>query len=288
LGVIGGVPGWAAALIGVLVVVIAVAGMLLALVWAGQRKLIYFPDRDSPPLPRTLLPGAREVTFLTADGLRLSAWLVPAVGGANVDAAPLVLVAPGNGGNRALRAPFAAALAARGIGVLLMDYRGYGGNPGRPGETGLDRDVRAARRYIVEELKVPPGRLLYFGESLGSGVVTGLAATDPPAGLVLRSPFVDLAAVGRAHYLFLPVDALLKDRFPVAERIAEIKVPTAVVYGTADSIVPAGQSREVARRAGGPVRVVEVAGADHNDRALLDGRQLIDAVVALAAATGRP
>jgi predicted nucleic acid-binding protein/pimeloyl-ACP methyl ester carboxylesterase len=284
--VIVGVPGWAPPLIRVLVVATLVVAVLLALAWAGQRKLIYFPDGRRPPPPGSLLPGAREVAFQTEDGLRLGAWFVPAAAGGRAGAAaPVVLVAPGNAGNRAVRAPLAAALAARGVGVLLMDYRGYGGNPGSPGETGLDLDIRAAHRYLTEELKVPPGRLLYFGESLGAGVVTGLAVTHPPAGLVLRSPFVDLAAVGRAHYPFLPVGALLKDRFPVAERVAEIKVPTAVVYGTADSIVPAGQSRTVARRAAGPVRVVEVPGADHNDRVLLDGPQLIDAVVALAEVT---
>jgi fermentation-respiration switch protein FrsA (DUF1100 family) len=284
--VIGGVPGWAPPLIRVLVIVIVVAAVLLALVWAGQRKLIYFPDgRRPPPPPDRLLPGAGDVTFQTADGLRLGAWFVPAADGRPTDAAPVVLVAPGNAGNRAVRAPLAAALAARGVGVLLMDYRGYGGNPGRPGETGLERDIRAARRYLTEELKVPPERLLYFGESLGAGVVTGLAVTHPPAGLVLRSPFVDLAAVGRAHYPFLPVGALLRDRFPVAERVAKIKVPTAVVFGTADSIVPAEQSRTVARRAAGPVRVVAVPGADHNDRVFLDGAQLIDAIVTLADAT---
>jgi alpha-beta hydrolase superfamily lysophospholipase len=278
-----GVPGWAPPLIRVLVIAIVVVAVLLALAWAGQRKLIYFPDGSRPPPPGRVLPSAREVEFRTADGLRLGAWFVPAAGGSSD--APVVLVAPGNAGNRAARAPLAAALAARGVGVLLMDYRGYGGNPGSPGEKGLDRDIRAAHRYLTEELRVPPERLLYFGESLGGGVVTGLAMTHPPAGLVLRSPFVDLAAVGRAHYPFLPVRTLLKDRFPVAERVAEIKVPTAVVYGTADSIVPAEQSRTVARRAAGPIRVVAVPGADHNDRVLLDGPQLIDTIVDLADAT---
>jgi len=116
-------------------------------------------------------------------------------------------------------------------------------------------------------------------------VVTRLAMTDPPAGLLLRSPFVDLAAVGRAHYPFLPVRALLKDRYRVAEQVASIRVPTAVVYGTADSIVPPEQSREVAQRAAGPVRVTAVPGANHNDRALLDGPDLINAVTHLASHT---
>jgi fermentation-respiration switch protein FrsA (DUF1100 family) len=255
----------------------------LMVVWMGQRKLIYFPEGGPLPPPDALVPGGREVTFGTEDGLRLGAWFVPAAGPSG-DRAPVVLVAPGNAGNRTARAPLAAALAARGVAVLLVDYRGYGGNPGRPDEVGLDRDIRAAHRYLTDELEVSPSRLFYFGESLGAAVVTGLAMAHPPAGLVLRSPFVDLASVGKVHYPYLPVGALLKDRFPVAERIAVLRVPTVVVYGAADSIVPPEQSREVARRAAGAVRLVAVPAADHNDRVLLDGPQLIDAVVALAGA----
>ena len=77
---------------------------------------------------------------------------------------------------------------------LLFHYRGYGGNPGSPSEEGLARDVLAARAYVVEEAGVPAVRLLYFGESLGAAVVTELAVEHPPAGLLLRSPFVDLAS----------------------------------------------------------------------------------------------
>ncbi|MBC6470582.1 alpha/beta hydrolase [Actinomadura alba] len=271
----------------VLLMVLTIMAVLLVVLWAGQRKLIYFPDGGPLPPPEILLPGGREVTFRTADGVRLSAWYVPAAK-APAASAPVVLVAPGNAGNRGARAPLAAALAGRGLAVLLVDYRGYGGNPGHPGEAGLARDVDAAYRYLTEELGVPPSRLLYFGESLGAAVVTGLALRHPPAGLVLRSPFTDLAAVGRRHYPYLPVGALLKDRFPVAERIGSLRVPTAVVYGTEDSIVVPAESREVARRAAGPVRLVAVRGADHNDRVLLDGPQLIDAVVDLAARPADP
>jgi pimeloyl-ACP methyl ester carboxylesterase len=166
--------------------------------------------------------------------------------------------------------------------VLLFDYRGYGGNPGRPSEQGLARDVRAAHRFLIEEAEVAPARLLCYGESLGSAVVTELATEHPPAGLVLRSPFVDLASVGRVHYPFLPVRTLLRDRYPLADHLASVKVPTTVVYGSRDSIVPPEQSRAVAAAAAGETRVVEIAGADHNDPALLDGKKLIEAVVELA------
>jgi uncharacterized protein len=261
-----------------LVVVGVVLAVLTGLLWGLQRRLVYLPDDGPVPAAATVLPGARDVVLETSDGLRLGAWFVP-----GRDAgAPAVLVANGNGGHRGLRAPLAAALARRGLAVLLFDYRGYGGNPGSPSEEGLARDVRAARAHLLEEAGVPPDRLLYLGESLGAAVVTELATEHPPAGLVLRSPFVDLAAVGAEHYPFLPVRALLRDRYPVAELVAAVRVPTTVVLGDSDSIVPPAQSRAVAAAAAGLHRLVEVPGADHNDRVLLDGDALVDAVVELA------
>lgn len=265
----------------VLVVVLVLALMVMA-VWGLQRRLIYFPDRSAVPSAVSILPNARDVTLDTSDGLRLAAWLVPPTTAAGPGRGFTVLVANGNAGNRADRAPLAAALAAEGFTVLLFDYRGYGGNPGRPSEGGLARDVRAAYRYLVDVARVPADRLVFYGESLGSAVVTELATEHPPAGLVLRSPFVDLPSLGRVHYPFLPARQLLRDRYPTASHIRRVSVPTAIVYGTGDTIVPPEHSRTVAASAGGPVTVAAVEGADHNDVVLLDGPQLIAAVVEIA------
>ncbi len=246
--------------------------LVVTLAYLFQRKLVYLPSDGPVPSAGDVLPGARDVTLTTSDGLRLGAWFVPALGTERAT----VLVAPGNGGDRSLRAPLAAALRERGLSVLLFDYRGYGGNPGDPTEEGLALDVRAARDYLDGD------RLIYFGESLGGGVVTELATEHPPDALVLRSPFTELSAVAQEHYPFLPMKLLLKDRFPVAENVARIRVPTTVIYGSADSIVPAEQSRTVADAAAGPVERVEVRDADHNDAVLLDGPAVIDAVERLA------
>jgi fermentation-respiration switch protein FrsA (DUF1100 family) len=231
-----------------------------------QRRLLYFPSRLPVAPAGELIAGARDVALRTDDGLRLGAWLVPA---SDPALAVAVLVANGNAGDRSMRAPLAAALAAEGLAVLLFDYRGYGGNPGRPTERGLALDALAARRALLEECALPEQRLLYYGESVGTG-------------LVLRSPFVDLASVGRVHYPFLPVGRLLLDRYPLAAHLAEVDVPVTVVYGTRDSIIPPEQSREVARAAGGPTRTVRIPGADHNDPALVDGPQVVRAVVGMA------
>lgn len=266
-------------------VVVAATGILLALLWGFQRQLIYLPSSSSVPAAADVLDGAQDVTLRTTDGLELGGWWVPA---GEPDRGMGVLVANGNAGDRSLRAPLAEALAAQGLAVLLFDYRGYGANPGSPTEHGLARDVRAAHRFLVDRAGVPPDRILYYGESLGAAVVTELATEHPPAGLVLRSPFFDLASIGRIHYPFLPIGLLLKDRYPLAQNLDQVDAPTTVVYGSRDSIVPPEQSRAVADAASGATRIVRIEGADHNDRALLDGKELIDAIVDLADEVGEP
>lgn len=267
------------------VVVTVLALLLLALGWGFQRQFIYHPDGKPVPSADTVIEGATDVELRTADGLVLGGWLVPPQQPAR---GLTVLVASGNAGDRSGRAPLARALAARGMQVLLFDYRGYGGNPGSPSESGLAHDVRAAREYLLEEVDVPAGRLLYYGESLGSGVVTELAVEHPPAGMLLRSPFTDLTALGRVHYGFLPVGMLLRDRFPLVDHLARVNVPVTVVYGSQDTIVPPEQSRRVAAITPRLRRLVEVSGAGHNDPALLEGAELLEAVVDLAEhVTGR-
>jgi uncharacterized protein len=253
--------------------------LVLVLVWLGQRRLIYLPDRSAVPPAASVFGGTgRDVELTTADGLVLRGWLVTPAPAADRHVA--VLVAPGNGGNRFGRAPLAEALADEGLTVLLLDYRGYGGNPGSPTEAGLYLDVRAARAYLAAA-GWHPRQIVYFGESLGCAMVANLAVEHPPGGILLRSPFTDLAAAGRHNYPYLPVGLLLRDRFPVAETMARVRVTTMVVYGTADSIVPPEQSREVADRAAGEMHVVAVDGVDHNDPALFDGRPIVTAVLRL-------
>jgi pimeloyl-ACP methyl ester carboxylesterase len=251
--------------------VLAVVVLPVVVLWAFQRRLVYLPDRTPVPPAATVLADAEDVVLHTADGLALGAWFTRPP-----NASATVLVASGNGGSRAGRAPLAAKLAEAGLAVLLFDYRGYGGNPGSPTEEGLALDVRAAHRFLTEE---HPGPILYYGESLGGAVVTELALEHPPAGMLLRSPFTDLAAAGAEQFPFLPVRLLLRDRFPVRDSVARLRVPTVVVLGTADSIIPPAQSREVASAAG--AKLIEIAGADHNDPVLLEGPQVIDAVKSL-------
>lgn len=257
---------------------LAIAGwaVVVGLAWLFQRSLIYLPMTGAPPPARTVLARAEEVAYETADGLSLAGWLVRPEGPAS---GTTVLVFNGNAGNRALRAPLARALSEAGHTVLLTDYRGYGGNPGRPSEEGLVEDARAARAFLLERRGADPARLVYYGESLGSAVAVRLAEAHPPAALVLRSPFPSLVAVGRAHYPILPVGLLLRDRFVCSERIARVESPLLVLAGEEDSIIPVRFSRAIFDAAREPKRLVVIAGADHNDDELLAGERLVSEVL---------
>lgn len=252
-----------------MVVVLMLA--FLAAVWALQRKLIYLPGQAVPAVPN----GVEAVSHVTEDGLELEGWLISA------PSAPRgwVLVFPGNAGNRSARLPLGRALAGSGYTALLVDYRGYGGNPGSPSEEGLRRDARSALSYLERRDDVDVDRIAYFGESLGSGVAVQLAAEEPPAALILRSPFPTLADVGSVHYPVLPVSVLLRDRFDNAAKLPEIEAPLMVIAGSADSIVPSRLSRDLYDIANQPKELVVVEGANHNDWALLGGDQMIEEMV---------
>lgn len=262
----------------VLVVIVGV-GVL----WAFQRHLLYIPFGHVSSPATVGLPQAEEVTFRTEDGLTLAGWFVP---GETRPAPFTILVFNGNAGNRSFRAPLALALAKAGLSVFLFDYRGYGGNAGRPSEAGLAADARGARTYLEQRRDVDPRRIVYFGESLGSGVAVALALERPPPALILRSPYTSMTELGQYHYPFLPVRRLLWDRYPSIERIGQIRCPLLVIAGDRDSIVPPKQSLRLFDAASEPKRLVMAPGADHNDYALLAGDLLVEEVVRFLAAIG--
>jgi len=274
----------------VLTIALVVVGALVAgvaLLWVFQRHLIFLPDSTPVPDAATLIDGGHDVVLVTEDGLDLRAlYLPPPVSTAGCR--PTVLFAPGNAGNRVGRVPLAGALRNAGFGVLLLDYRGYGGNPGDPTQDGLAADAHAAYSFLTGPGGLSPDELIYFGESLGGAVVARLATERPPAGLLLRSPFTELTDVAQRQFPFLPVRLLLRDRFPVVDLTVRVQVPTTVVYGTADTLVPPEQSLTVAARSAGNPAVVAIEQAGHEDPALVYGPEVIAATVDLAKRAGCP
>jgi fermentation-respiration switch protein FrsA (DUF1100 family) len=240
-----------------------------------QRRMIYFPSRTLRPIAN-VVPGAQEVSFVTNDEVELEGWFLPP---AVEESTVTIVVFNGNGGNRSDRGSLARGFASHGYGVLLFDYRGYGTNDGHPSEEGLEADAQAAVAYLRTRADVDSERIVYFGESLGAALAIATAVQDPPAALILRSPFTSLPDVASAHIPFLPMTFLLRDHYLNEEAIRDLDVPTLVIAGSGDRTVPLEQSERVFQAAGGTKSIVVIPGADHNDAQLASGPQMLDPVV---------
>lgn len=146
----------------------------------------------------------------------------------------------------------------------LVDYRGYGGNPGSPTEEGLALDARAAADWL-EAAGHPPDRTIYVGESLGTGVATRLAVDRPPAGLVLRSPYTNFGEVAAGQLGGAPLGWLIRDRYDTLATIPDVTSPVLVLAGEADTLIPPAQSEEVSDAAPNRAGYEVEPGAGHND-----------------------
>ena len=197
-----------------------------------QRQLLYFPDKSRPELTGLEQLGVREVALATDDGLSLLSWYLPGHPGR-----PVIAYFHGNGGHIGYRAERLLRFAREGYGVLMVEYRGYGGNPGSPSEVGFNTDARAALDFLGREA-IPADRLVLYGESLGSGVAVELAAQHDVAALILEAPFTSVAEVAQCHFPYVPATRMVIDRFDSLSRIGLIKVPILVLHGERDRVVP--------------------------------------------------
>ncbi len=226
---------------------------------ANSRSFVYFPGGSLPAPAAVGLPEAEEMTVGTTDGLVLTAWHLPAAGGR-----PTVLIFHGNAGTIAGRAHKARLLHDAGYGVMLAEYRGYGGNPGRPSEPGLTLDARAAIDALAAR-GVAPEAVVLYGESLGSGVAVRLATERPVLALILEAPFTSLIEVGKHLYPLLPVERIATDRFDSLSRIGDVAAPLLIVHGERDELVPTVMGRTLLAAAREPKRGVFPPAAGHNN-----------------------
>lgn len=250
-----------------------------------ERQLIYFPA----PLPREMPPpdlahGTAEDAYLrTEDGVTVHGWYVTASRGPD-GRRPVVLHFHGNAGNILDRADHLDALAARGLDVFILSYRGYGKSEGTPSEAGLYRDAEAAYAYLVGERAVEPGRVVPYGQSLGSAVAVELATRRPVGGLILESPFTSAPELGRTFYPLLPAFVFdrLEHRFDSLSKIGGVRAPLLVIHGERDEIVPLGMGRRLFEAAPGPKEWYGIPHAGHNDTFWVGGDAYYDRIAAFA------
>jgi len=248
-----------AALVLACVLAAAYGAVFLAL-YGLQRSMIFKPDRAVPSRHAAGLEAMDEVVLRTADGLDLGAWYSPPRPGR-----PTVLYFHGNAGNRGWLAHKALPYLEAGYGVLLPDYRGYGGNAGAPTEDGLRADARAALDFVRGQ-GASTGDVIYHGESLGSGVAAWLASVEPPRALVMEAAFTSMPAVAALQYPWLPTRLAVRDRFTSVRRIRSITVPTLFVHGVNDTLVPVDHARTLFQASAARVKdLVLLPGGLHAD-----------------------
>jgi uncharacterized protein len=206
--------------------------LLIGALYLFQRHLLYFPTGGRPVLGPLAALGVEEVKLPTPDGLSLLSWYLPPREGQ-----PMIAYFHGNGGHIGYRSERLRRFAQYGYGALMVEYRGYGGNPGSPSEAAFHADAVAALDFLSGR-GIATNRLVLYGESLGSGVAVPLAAQNDIAALILEAPFTSVAEVAQYHYSFIPTAALVRDRFDSLSRIGKVRAPILVLHGERDRVVP--------------------------------------------------
>ena len=240
-----------------LAVAIGICALIAVFIFGCQRNLLYFPDttRLAPSQP-----GVQLIKLRSAPDLELTHLYHPP----REPNGPVVVVFHGNGGHAGHRVTKFRDLLDAGFGVFFAEYRGYGGNPGQPDEPGLTADARAVMVYFQSE-GVDPGRIVIYGESLGTGLAVKMAAAYPVAGAILEAPYTSIADVAQEHYGFLAVDWLVLDKWDVSTRIADISAPVLVVHGELDRVIPVRFGKQMYELASEPKAALFHPVARHND-----------------------
>jgi uncharacterized protein len=241
----------------ILATLAAVAFALLLAAYFGQRRLMYFPDRTRTLPADVGLPSVREHIIDAPDGAKIVAWWATAKPGR-----PTLVYFHGNGGALAARQPRFERFMGEGWGVYMMAYRGYSGSTGSPTEADNVADALRAYDWITCQGVTS---IILYGESLGTGVATQVAALRPSIGLILDAPYTSTWEVGALRYPFLPVHLAMWDRYETRRYIRNVRVPVLVIHGVLDPVIPVAMGREVARLAHEPKTLVEFPRGGHID-----------------------
>ena len=251
---------------------------VIGLLWFAESRLIYFPGAErSLTLPAAALQLPIERTQFTAeDGVKLVGWVMPA---ADSTSGFWLLVCHGNAGNLSQfdRPAHYAALRQLGFNLFAFDYRGYGESGGIPSEQGLYRDADAAYRYLREERRVPPERIIVFGHSLGSAVAIDLASRTRIAGLIVEGGLISVVQRGQELYPFIPVRWIARTRFSSIDKIPNVTAPKLFLHAVADEVIPLSHGRRLFQAAADPKTLVELAGT-HSDAFAVDSAKYFGSI----------
>ena len=225
----------------------------------GNRLLMYFPDPTRVAPVAAGLGGVKEIEIAVADGITLIAWYAPAK-----EDKPTILYFHGNGANAASRAPKIEKIRECGFGVFYLNNRGYGGSGGRPREKDNVADAIAAYDHLIG-LGVAAGKIVAYGESLGSGQAVRLGSARPVAAVVLEAPLTSTVDVAWSTYFWLPLGLLITDKYNNERNIRFVQAPVLVLHGAQDAVIPVEMGWRVYRAASEPKRIELFPQGTHHD-----------------------
>ncbi|PTQ86429.1 hypothetical protein C8R27_12335 [Nitrosomonas ureae] len=232
---------------------------LVLLVYLGQSRLVFFPDKQLSNTPAMFGLDYSSVSIATTDGETLHGWWVP-----SPDAKGTVLFFHGNAGNISHRINYLTMFRRLGYNTLLFDYRGYGQSSGTPSESGTYLDAQAAWQHLIVTQKIAPEQMILFGESLGGPIAAWLAARENPGLLVLASTFTSVFDLATQIYPFLPVRWISRFEYNTLESLQSVTCPVFIAHSPQDEIVPFQHGQRLFQTVSGPKQFLTLQGGHNN------------------------
>ena len=214
--------------IGILVIYASV----LIVLFIFQRNLMYHPNENNY-FGDKLEVEIEKVKITTSDNINLLGWFH----NKNLKKFKTIVYFHGNAGNLDNRIYKLNYFKNMDVNFLIIAWRGFSGNEGKPSEEGLYEDGRSTINWL-KDLGLSEKDMIIYGESLGTGVATEVVKNNEFAGLILETPFTSMIEAAKNFYPFIPVELLLKDKFRNDKKIKNINIPLLVMHGQADQIVP--------------------------------------------------
>ena len=220
--------------------------VVVAFVFFNQRNLLYHPFENNYNKDKANF-SYEEIFIPTSNENNLKAWFHKK----DLKQKKTLVFFHGNAGDLRNRIYKLNLIKDFDINFLIVAYRGFSGNKGKPSETGLYEDARNTLDWLVKQ-GVKEDKIILYGESLGTGVSVEVAQNKKFAGIILESPFTSMVDAGKFYYFYLPVSLLLKDRYETVKKLKNIKIPILVMHGKKDKIVPFHMGQKVFEKANQP------------------------------------
>ena len=229
-------------IIGILVIYTS----LLLLLFIFQRNLMYHPDENNY-FGDKLEVDVKKIKIKTSDGLDLLGWFHKK----DLKKFKTIVYFHGNAGKLENRIHKLNHFKEMDVNFLIIAWRGFSGNDGKPSEEGLYIDGNSAIKWL-KNLGLSEKDIIIYGESLGTGVATEIAQSNGYAGLVLETPFTSMVEAAKNFYPYIPVSLLLKDKYENQKKIKNINIPVLVMHGEVDQIVPFWMGKKIYKIANQP------------------------------------